>query len=224
MDVLNAVEKRKSIRGFKTEAVSQAILHEILQVAFRSPTAMNTQPWELTVVTGEILDQMRQANIEKLNAGAAMTTEAPAEKYPDAYKQRAAILGAQIFKVMDIAREDKAKRNEWGQRGFRYFDAPAVILIATDKSLDGTWSLFDVGALSQSICTVALQYGLGTCIESQGIKFPEVIRKFTGIPDEKNIIISIAIGYPDWDFPANNIQTEREPVDKMVSWAGFPSS
>ena len=34
----------------------------------------------------------------------------------------------------------------------------------------------NIGEVSQTICLTALEYGLGTCIESQGIKFPEVLR------------------------------------------------
>lgn len=60
---------------------------------------------------------------------------------------------------------------KWLLRGFRFFDAPAAIIIAVDESLDGTLALFDLGAVSQTICLVAMKYGLGTCIEAQGVMF-----------------------------------------------------
>jgi nitroreductase len=90
-----------------------------------------------------------------------------------------------------------------------------------DRSLDDGYTLFDIGAISQTICLAALKYGLGTCIEDQGIMFPQVVRKFTSIPDSERIIIGIAIGYPDWDFPANELETEREPVENIARWYGF---
>ena len=107
------------------------------------------------------------------------------------------------------------------QRGFRFFDAPAAIVISMDKSLDGTLALFDIGTIAQTICLVAFNHGLGTCIEGQGIMFPEVIRKHTNISAAKDIIMGIAIGYPDWGLPANDIKSDREPLDNITSWLGF---
>jgi nitroreductase len=51
--------------------------------------------------------------------------------------------------------------------------------------------------------------------------FPEVVRKFAHIPESERIIIGIAIGYPDGDFPANKLETKREPVENTVDWYGF---
>ncbi|MCX5906666.1 MAG: nitroreductase family protein, partial [Deltaproteobacteria bacterium] len=79
----------------------------------------------------------------------------------------------------------------------------------------------DIGAVMQTLCLAALDYGLGTCIEDQGIMYPEVIREYTGIPDTKRLIVSIAIGYPEDHFPANRIESLREPVDSITTWCGF---
>jgi len=70
----------------------------------------------------------------------------------------------------------------------------------------------------QNICLAALHWGLGTCIEDQGVLYPEVVRKYTGIPASKRLIIAIAMGYPDPDFPANRIRSEREPAENLTTW------
>jgi nitroreductase len=51
--------------------------------------------------------------------------------------------------------------------------------------------------------------------------YPEVLRKYVHIPESKRIIIAIAIGYPDWDFPANKVESEREPIKNVTTWLGF---
>jgi hypothetical protein len=66
-----------------------------------------------------------------------------------------------------------------------------------------------------------LEYGLGTCINGQGIMFPDVVRKITGMPGSKKMFISIAIGYPDDDHPANKLVSDRESLENVVSWVGF---
>jgi nitroreductase len=182
---------------------------------------MNTQPWEFTVVTGEVLDKIRQGNLEKLATFAGRHSFMPRLGYQGIYKQRSIDLAIEIFRLMDIAREDIAKRTEWMQRGFRFFDAPAAILISMDRSLEGTWAMFDMGVVAHAICIAALEYGLGTCIEDQGIAFPEVIRECTGIPESKEIVIAVAIGYPDENFPANELRSKREGMANMTTWHGF---
>jgi len=113
------------------------------------------------------------------------------------------------------------KRSGWMERGFRYFNAPAAIIISVDRLLHYPRPLFDIGAVTQNICLTALSYGLGTCIGNQGITYPEVLHQFTGIPESKRIIISIAIGYPNWDFPANKVVSTREPLEHITTWCGF---
>ena len=122
---------------------------------------------------------------------------------------------------MGIGRDESEKRNTWTMHGFRAFEAPAAIIVSMDESLGVRMAASDLGGLVQTICLVALDYGLGTCINGQGIMFPDIVRKVTGIPASKKIHLCISIGYPDWDHPANKLVSTREPVDKVVTWVGF---
>ncbi|MCP4754816.1 MAG: nitroreductase [Proteobacteria bacterium] len=223
MDILEVVKKRKSIRKFKPDPISKEIFSEILEMAGQSPSSVNSQPWEFAVLAGDVLENVKRANVEMLKAETPPYPEFDLGGLPrdTVYRDRQITLAKGIFKLMDIAREDKEKRAEWMERGFRFFDAPAAILIMQDRSLDITGPLLDLGAAMQTICLAALNFDLGTCIADQGILYPGEVRKFADIPEEKQIVISISIGYPDWDFPANRLETEREPVDKTTSWFGI---
>jgi len=137
------------------------------------------------------------------------------------YRQRQVALAKQLFQLMEISKEDKEKKRQWMERGFRFFDAPAAIIIVIDRSISEKGPLLDIGSVMQSICLAALSRDLGTCIEDQGVMYPDVLRDSAGIPGSKQIVISIAIGYPDWDFPANTLKTAREPVDSITTWCGF---
>ena len=223
VDIIDAIIIRKSIRDFKANPVPKQILKEILDTAARAPSAENSQPWEFTIIAGEVLNAIRQANVEKLNSGAPSHPDLQTKGFPldSAYRRRKIEIAKQIFKLMDIAREDKEKRDQWMNRGFRFFNAPAAIVVYVDRSLSYPRPLFDIGAVTQNICLAALHYGLGTCIANQGIAFPEVLHKFAGIPESKRIMISIAIGYPNWDFPANKVASKREPIEDISTWIGF---
>ena len=221
MDLIEAVQSRRSIRGFKPDPVPREVLSEILKIASRAPSAMNTQPWEITVLTGQVLEDIKRGTMEMLKSGAPPVRDVPGHTYDGVYKQRQVELAIGLFQLLGIAREDKEKRTEWMQRGFRQFDAPAAIIIVQDESLTGSGPLMDIGSVMQSICLAAVKHGLGTCIAKQGVYYPGVLRKIAGIPESKKIVIAIAIGYPDWDFPANAVETERESVEEITTWVGF---
>ena len=223
MDVVEAIRKRKSIRGFKPDPISKKTISDILEIACRAPSGVNAQPWEFAVLAGDVLDNIRQRNVELFKSNEPFKPEFAGDPFPrdSVYRQRQVQLGATLFKLMEIPREDKKKRAQWIERGFRFFDAPAVIIILVDRSLDLKGALIDIGTLLQNICLTALKYDLGTCILDQGIQYPQATRKFTHIPESKLILMTVAIGYPDWDFPANKLETTREPVESLTTWYGF---
>jgi nitroreductase len=70
MDFGELVQTRRSVRGFKKEPVPRSLIEEILEVAKRAPSSMNTQPWHVHVLSGEPLEQVRRRNMEEMIAGA----------------------------------------------------------------------------------------------------------------------------------------------------------
>ena len=221
MDIIEAIYSRKSIRGFKPDPIPKETLTKVLEAAIKAPSGTNSQTWEITVVAGEALDNIKKGNIKKLTSGAKPNPDVYLEPFSDVYRQRQIDLAIQIFQLMGITREDKEKRNAWFQRGYRFFDAPAAIILYADRSVSEARTQFDLGLIAQNICLAAFHYGLGTCIEQQGIVYPDVVLKFTGIPESKRITIAIAIGYTDWDFPVNKLVSAREPLENVVTWCGY---
>ena len=57
MDFETLVQTRKSVRGFRQQPVPRAVIEDIIEVAKRAPSSMNTQPWHIHVLTGEPLEQ-----------------------------------------------------------------------------------------------------------------------------------------------------------------------
>jgi nitroreductase len=223
MDVAEAIRNRKSIRGFKPDPVPKELLEAILDAACRAPSALNLQPWEFFVIGGEALREVCRENVRLMKAGAPLELEVAESTFPrdSVFRTRQVNLAKQLFKLMRIQREDQEKRAEWLERGFRHFDAPATIVIVQDGALTGSGPLLDIGAVMQSICLIAWKHGLGTCIARQGVFYPEVLRKVAGIPKAKKIVIAISIGYPDWGFPANAVETDRERAADITTWVGF---
>ena len=220
MDIVEAITSRRSIRGYKPDAVPREILKEILEVASHAPSSMNTQPWECTVIAGEVMEKIKQANMAKRDSGESPKAEVSRIPYIGKYNERQIAMAVQLLQALHINRDDKEKRDEWLRKGFRFFDAPAAIIISIDESLKEA-SEFDLGVIAQTIALAAMNYGLGTCMQQEGILYPDVIRKFTGIPESKRISICLTIGYPDWDFPTNKVRCGRESIENFTTWCGI---
>jgi nitroreductase len=223
MEFDDVIMGRRSIRGYKPDPVPMALIKEILTLAMRAPSSMNTQPWNFTVLTGEPLDRIRQGNTERNLAGVAHSREFRiGTAFAGVHRDRQVGVAKQLFGAMGIARDDTAMRQDWVLRGFRQFDAPVCVIITYDKVLAGSDDTpFDCGAVATALVNAAWSRGLGAVINSQGIMQSPVVREHAGIADDQVIMKSIALGWPDDSFPANAVVSERKSVDEAARFVGF---
>ena len=221
MDLVEAIKSRKSVRGYKPTPVPKEILTEILEIGIRSPSGLNSQPWEFTVLGGKVLDDLKQALQEQLLAKVEPQPDFPIHPLTGVYRKRQVELAIALFQHMGIAREDTEKRDQWTLKMLRAFDAPNAIILSVDEEVSSFPAMFSLGLVTQTIALAAVNFGLGTCIQRVLVDSPEVVRRIAGIPASKKLAIGIAIGYPDWDFPANKVQSAREPLANIATWRGI---
>ena len=214
---------RKSIRGFQSKPVPKALVREVIALAMRAPSSYNTQPWNFYVVAGDPLNRIRAGNVERNLAGIPSSREFRTHgEATGLHRQRQIEVGKQLFAAMDIPREDQQKRQDWILRGFRQFDAPVSIVVTYDRSIHGgDIGPFDCGAVTNAIVNAAWSRGLGCVINSQGIMQTPVVREHAGIADDQVVMMCIAMGFPDDDFPANSVMSNRKTVDDAVIFVGF---
>ena len=65
MEYHEVINGRRSTRGFLDKPVSVEVLKEVIELAVRAPSSMNTQPWHFHIVTGEVLDNIRRENTKR---------------------------------------------------------------------------------------------------------------------------------------------------------------
>ena len=214
---------RRSIRGFTPEPVGKAVIRDIIAMAMRAPSSLNTQPWNFYVVAGAPLDRIRAGNTERNLAGVPSSREFRGHgEYAGAHRERQIGVAKQLFSAMGIERHDQDKRQDWVLRGFRQFDAPVSIVVTYDRVIHGgDIAPFDCGAVANALVNAAWSRGLGCVINSQGIMQSPVVREHAGIPDDQVIMICIAMGYPDETFPANAVVSQRKSVDEATVFVGF---
>lgn len=217
------IQGRRSIRGYLKKPVPKALIREVLALAMRAPTSLNTQPWNFYVVSGEVLDRIRKGNVERNLAGVPHSREFRlGPGYEGVHRERQIGVAKQLFAAMGIERDNKAKRDDWVLRGFRQFDAPVSIVVTYDRSVHGgDIAPFDCGGVVNCLVNAAWSRGLGCVINSQGIMQSPVVREHAGIADDQVIMKSIALGWPDDSFPANAVVSERKPVEEATTFVGF---
>ncbi|MEY4874251.1 MAG: nitroreductase NfnB [Actinomycetota bacterium] len=223
MDYNDIVHERRSIRGYLQKPVPRELIEEIIDLAKRAPSSMNTQPWHFHVITGEPLERIRKGNTEKMMSGSAVDREIKMNHgYEGPHRERQIEIAVQLFEAMGIARDDKPKRQDWVMRGFRQFDAPVSIVITVDKALaDDTIAHFDCGAATYGLVLAAWSKGLGSVINGQGIMQSSVVRENANIPEDEVIMTCVAMGYPSDEFVANDVKSRRVANDQVASFVGF---
>jgi nitroreductase len=223
MDYEQIVNERRSIRGYKPDPVPRELLEEIIAIAKRAPSSMNTQPWHFHVITGEPLERIRRGNTERMMGGAGVDREIKMNHgYEGVHRDRQVEIAVQLFEAMGIARDDRERRQDWVMRGFRQFDAPVSIVVTLDRALEhDTIGHFDLGAATYGLVLAAWSKGLGTVINGQGIMQSSVVRENANIPEDQVIMTCVAMGWPDETFVANDVQSRRAPNDAVASFVGF---
>ncbi|MDR2356989.1 MAG: nitroreductase [Oscillospiraceae bacterium] len=214
MDVIEAIESRRSVRAFLPKPVDRDTLDAILEAASRSPSWANSQPWEVFVATGGTLERIREGYGEMYAKKAPAAPETP---FPTAWTESAKKRQQQLYP--DMVRDCGDIGEQFGALNQALFNAPVVVYVCMDKMLS-EWSLYDIGAYSQSLLLAALEKGLGGIQAITLTLYPNVLRRELGIPDNLKITIGIALGYPDRDNRINNFVSARSPLSETARILG----
>lgn len=219
MNVRDAVEQRRSIRGFRSDPVPEETLRRIFEVAQRAPSWCNIQPWRVWVTSGDATRRLTNA----LTAAAGSSMMEPdfpwPSEYPPPYDGLRRQCGAALYSAMGIAREDKAARYGAWMRNYVAFGAPHVAIVGVDRRF-GSYAALDVGCWLQSVLLAATEEGVATCSQASLATFPKAVRAVLDVPDEIGILFGVALGYEDPDAAANACRTERNPLEENVRFVG----
>jgi nitroreductase len=221
MQVKETLLHRRTIRAFTPEPIGREQVLSVLEPALHAPSWANSQPWEIFVAAGEPLERIRTGYAGMLASGVPRNPDIvmPAA-WTDACRGRMETLKSERSAAMAEACPDPTLLPDLMQMNYKLFGAPVVVYLCMDRSLP-QWSLFDLGALSQSIMLSAEEQGLGSAVAITLAAHPEIIRKELGVPDHLAIVIGIALGVPDLDSPQNKYRSTRRTVEEVVRVKGM---
>ena len=215
MDLLKAIKERKSIRAFKSDPVPREKIEEILRSATHAPSAINLQPWEFFVVIGEEKERLSRKLIKAYREKQISCGPGNVKPLPKTFGKRS----AKTLELMNPFLEAmKVNLNEFINEGScNFYGAPVAIIICQDDSFPKD-RFIDIGLVLGYLILAAHEYGLGTCPIGLITAYEEEIKEVLNIPENKNVGIGVALGYPDWEIPINRFKSQREDLEKLVKW------
>jgi len=214
MNIIQALEERKSTRAFLDKQVSKEKITKILQAARHAPSGTNAQPWQVAVVTGAKKDELTK-KIEtafKEEGVGDMDYQYYPLKWREPYKKRRVSCGAQLYSALGIDRRDRPGRLQQWVANYRGFDAPVILFFFMDGNME-KGSFLDYGMFIQSIMLAALEEDLATCSQAALGQYPKLIKDALGYGDDTILICGMALGYEDKEAPVNSYRTPREEID-----------
>jgi len=215
MDLLKAIRERKSIRAFKSDPVPREKIEEILNLTIHAPTAINLQPWEFIVVTGEEKERLSRKLIKAYREKRISCGPDTVKPLPKIYGKR----GAKTLELMKPFLEEMGTNSDQliNEGSCRFYGAPTAIILCLDDAFSKA-RLVDIGVALGYFILTAHDFGLSTCPIGLITAYEDEIKDLLNIPENKNVVIGLALGYADWDIPINRFKSPREPLKEFVRW------
>jgi nitroreductase len=212
MEIREAIYRRQSIRAFTPEPVSKKTLLQLLDAAVRAPSARNMQPWHFIVVTGKARLRLVQRLTSRYEDELAQGIQPPVVELTEPYQTR-------VIRFMEALRPFTARDPHFDlMRGsLNFYGAPAVILLALDRSLPLD-RLFDLGAAVQNLLLLAPSQGLGACVIGIALRYRDLIREELQLPESVNLVMTVAVGVPDPANPLSAFKAGRQDVAEFLTW------
>ncbi len=215
MDLLEAIRERRSIRAFRPDEIPKDKVEEIISHAIQAPSAINLQPWEFTVVMGEEKARLSRKLIKSYKEKQISCSPGNVKPLSDTFSKR----GVESFRLMNPYLEEMGfDFNAFINEGScNFYGAPVAIILCLDNAFSKA-RLVDIGIVLGYMALVAFNSGFGTCPIGLINAYEDEIKDLLNIPDNKDIVIGMALGYPDWESPINRFKCPRELVENLVRW------
>jgi nitroreductase len=211
------LQERYSCRGFLPYRVPRTTIETILRIAQRTASWCNSQPWQITIASGEALLRLREQLFEHVRSNRSQPDFPWPSGYHGVYRERRRECGLQLYQSVGIAAGDRQAGELQRLENFRFFGAPHVAIISTDREL-GTYGAVDCGAYVANFALAAHSVGIASIAQAALAAYPDFWREHLKLGDDRLIVCGISFGYEDPDHPANRFQTSRADISQVVNW------
>jgi len=194
MDFDKVVVRRRSIRKFKEDPVSEKVISKILEAGRWAPSAGNSQPWHFVVLT----------DVDVKKEIGSVCTESSKKSWAKFSSSRAKYLAA--------------RGGSWDKSNMVKIPVLVAVCYTTLERLRDELVLGSAWAAIENMLLAATSEGLGSCIYTfYDVEEENKIRLIIGVPDGFRIAAMIELGYSAFDPPAPT----RNSMNEIVSYQHF---
>jgi nitroreductase len=198
--------------------VPEGVIRQILDAARWAPSWRNTQAWNVWVLTGDALQRYKDEFRAAVERGDPAALDLPATaEWPQACSARIATTMKSRAATLAAAGEPSDPAAALARMA-GLFGAPCLLVLGFDDCLAEAYAGFDTGAFVQNVCLAACDRGLGTCIVATVVRCPDILRRLLPGAEGKRFAVSVTLGYPTPDAPANTFARSRGDLDELVTW------
>jgi nitroreductase len=221
VELTEALAQRRSIRAYQQKTVDPEVIREIFTQAQQAPSNCNSQPWHVSVVSGEARDRLETALIERVSHGQKpVSAFKPYDiGFVGDFKERQVSCAVELWNAVGIKREDREARTELFLDNWRFFGAPHVAFISMPLNM-GEGNALDVGIYLQTLMLLMTDHGLGCCPQGALALFPEPVFEIAQVPENYGLLCGVSFGYADMDADKNKLKMPRLDVDESVIFIG----
>ncbi|GAB2483681.1 nitroreductase [Comamonas humi] len=202
--------QRHSTRAFLDRPVADALVDAVVQEARWAPSGANLQPGSFWHIDGAARARLSEGLVQAFRGGAQEREDYDyfPRPLPMSLRKRQVAAAQALYGALGVARGDGVGRAEQFERNFRFFDAPAAMLITIDSGF-GSGGYMDLGMAIYGLMLAAEARGLATCAIGAMASYPRVIREALGLEERHTVVCGMALGYADEAAPINRTRTER---------------
>jgi nitroreductase len=216
LDVYQAVATRRAVRGFTDEPVPKAVLDRVLSAASRTPSGGNLQPWNIYVLTGAPLAELKKRTAERVAADDP-GDEREYQMYPpdlkSPYRERRSAAAEQRYTALGIPRQDKEARRTAVAANWDCFGAQAALFCYIDRDM-GPAQWADIGMYLQTVMLLLRAEGLHSCPQMAWSVYRKTVAEVVSPPDGLVLFCGMSIGFAD----AATNRLHRAPLTETVTF------
>ena len=205
------MKDRHSAREFLPKEIPEETLKEIVKTALLSPSWGNSQPWNVYVITGKALQDLRTEWISKNEQGVKGYSDIKIV-HRTQFQERCQKNMAEIAEQMKVAINDPEMKSFW-RKNVECFNAPAIIYLTLIKG-HSEWSTYDLGGFGLALMLAAKDYGVDSIVAYELCKYPDVVRKYAKIPENEDVCIGIGFGYENDDI-VNKFRAKKDDIEEL---------
>ncbi|UIF29417.1 nitroreductase [Levilactobacillus brevis] len=215
MDVYQALNERHATRWFTDQQIPKATLEKIISAAEEVPSWVNSQPYQVHVVTGETRQSIRQEHQHLGDVGEHGHSDLPVMARSAWSAQAQDNMQAWSDGIAQSVGPDWQKI--MGDAAGKLYNAQAIVYLTLPEGYS-EWSLYDLGAFGMALMLAAKDAGIDSMPAYQFVSFPEEVRHNIQLENGEKLIMGIGLGYRDAEAAVNRITSTRLPIDQMTTF------